>query len=408
MSSHEFFTDPADDVVGTKIPATPRKLTQKNYLEAQITEFVAKLLGATAIDGIDDLASFLEHVLAQGLVALLSVPRTTVGREQPLHELDEARERATALLLEGRGGRHTKWARHLDGSISTLTTSGDFARLGGAVFLAPRARKANRGERMNDSPPLLVGRDANVATVTLNRPETRNALNAALLSELAKTFESLAGDPDVRAIILTGNGKGFCSGADLRAAMEEGSGLTNEERIEQFHLVLRSVVNCPTPVIGALNGGAVGFGADLALACDLRVLSSDAYIQEIFVNIGLMPDGGGTFWLPRLVGIGRALEYLLLGTRLDADLAKELGLANRVAPPDELSAVANELATAIAQGPPLAFAQIKSAVRESWTGTVFSALDREKAGQSKLLDSNDMREGVMAWAQKRPPEFKGT
>lgn len=260
---------------------------------------------------------------------------------------------------------------------------------------------------MTDASPLLVARDGGVTTVTLNRPGTRNALNAELLSELAKTFESISKNPEVRAVILTGNGKGFCSGADLRSAMNEGAGMTNEERVEQFHVVLRAIVNSPKPFVAAINGGAVGFGADMALACDLRVFSTEGYIQEIFVNIGLMPDGGGTFWLPRLVGIGRALEYMLLGTRIDPKLATELGLANRVAKPEELLTQAGELAQALAKGPPLAFAEIKKAVRESWTGSVFDALDREKTGQAKLLSSADMQEGVLAWAQKRAPEFKG-
>ena len=159
--------------------------------------------------------------------------------------------------------------------------------------------------------------------------------------------------------------------------------------------------------MAAVDGAAVGFGCDLALACDLRVLSTRGYLQEIFVKIGLMPDGGGTFWVPRLVGLGRALEYLMLGTRIDANLAKEVGLANRVVAPEMLAHEAGVLATQLAKGPPLALEQIKRAVREGMFGTVDEALQREKTNQLNLLASQDLMEGVMAWAQRRDPVFKG-
>lgn len=254
---------------------------------------------------------------------------------------------------------------------------------------------------------LLVERAGGVATLTMNRPETRNALNQPLLAALRETCEGLDDDPEIRAVVLTGAGAGFCSGADLKAAMAESNPPSNEERIERFHAIIRAIVNSKKPFVAALNGGAVGFGADLALACDLRVMSTEAYIQEKFVKIGLMPDGGGTFWLPRLVGIGRALEFMLLGTKIDSAQAEQLGLTNRVAAPGDLMAVAEELARELAGGPPLAFAEIKAATRASWTGTALDALDREKEAQSRLLSTEDMGEGVTAWAQRRAPVFKG-
>jgi enoyl-CoA hydratase/carnithine racemase len=151
----------------------------------------------------------------------------------------------------------------------------------------------------------------------------------------------------------------------------------------------------------------VGFGCDLALACDLRVLSTRGYLQEIFVKIGLMPDGGGSFWVPRLVGLGRAMEYLLLGTRIDAALAKEVGLANRVVEPDALLASATALAEELAKGPPLAHERIKRAVRASLFSSLDDALSREKKNQLELLKSKDLMEGVLAWSERRPPVFKG-
>ena len=259
---------------------------------------------------------------------------------------------------------------------------------------------------MSDS-PLLLGREGAVATLTLNRPGTRNALNRELVLALSGALKDVAGDPQVRAVVLTGSGKSFCSGADLRSGMSEVADLAWDVRIDEFHSMIHAIVRAPKPFVAAVDGAAVGFGADLALACDLRVLSSDGYLQEKFVKIGLMPDGGGTFWMPRLVGLGRAFEYLMLGTKIDAPLALELGLANRVVTPEELLPNAGALAQELAKGPPLALRAIKDAVRESFRGTVEDALAREKQGQIALLNSKDMLEGVMAWAQRREPEFKG-
>ena len=253
---------------------------------------------------------------------------------------------------------------------------------------------------------LLVERAGPVATLILNRPSTRNALDPELLAALADALSSAAADPSVRAVVLCGAGDAFCSGADLKGALGDlAQGADLGPRIEQFHALIRAIVYAPKPFIAAVRGPAVGFGADLALACDMRVLARDAYLQEKFVAIGLMPDGGGSFWLPRLLGLGRALEYLLLGTRIAAPLALELGLANRVV--DDERAEALSLAQALAEGPPLALAAIKQAVRESAQGGIEAALEREKAGQTALLASQDFREGVAAWSEKRSPKFLG-
>jgi len=254
---------------------------------------------------------------------------------------------------------------------------------------------------------LLTLREGPVATLIMNRPKTRNALDPELLAALGAGLREAAADDNVRAVVLAGAGDAFCSGADLKGALGDlDAGNDLGPRIAQFHELIRAIVHAPKPFIAAVKGPAVGFGADLALACDLRVLAQDAYIQEKFVAIGLMPDGGGSFWLPRLVGIGRALEYLLLGTRIDAPLALSLGLANRVVD-DELKE-AQALAATLAAGPPLALAAIKSAVRESAMGGIEAALEREKAGQTALLSSQDFREGVAAWSGKRAPSFKGS
>jgi enoyl-CoA hydratase/carnithine racemase len=260
---------------------------------------------------------------------------------------------------------------------------------------------------MTSSPVLLVEIADRVATLTLNRPGSKNALTRELVLALGKSLAEVEADETVRAVVLTGAGEAFCSGADLKAGMAELGELPMEQRIEEFHVLIRAIAHSKKPFVARVDGAAVGFGADLALACDLRVLSRRAYLQEKFVNIGLMPDGGGTFWLPRLIGLGRALEYLMLGEKIDAPLAAELGLANRVVEPDALPEAARALALALAAGPPLALAQIRAAVRESFGGTIDAALDREKSGQLGLLASADLMEGVTAWAGRRRPEFKG-
>jgi enoyl-CoA hydratase/carnithine racemase len=256
-------------------------------------------------------------------------------------------------------------------------------------------------------PVLLIARSGAVATLTLNRPGTKNALNPDLIEALEKGLDEVIADPSVRAVVLTGAGGAFCSGADLKAGMAGDVAGDIDRKIDDLHAVIRRIVCAPKPFVAAVDGAAVGFGCDLALACDLRVLSTAGYLQEIFVKIGLMPDGGGTFWVPRLVGLGRAMEYLLLGTRIDAALAREVGLANRVADADVFESTVATLAADLAKGPPLAFARIKKAVREGLHGSLDDALAREKKNQLDLLASQDLMEGVMAWAQRRTPVFKG-
>jgi enoyl-CoA hydratase/carnithine racemase len=207
---------------------------------------------------------------------------------------------------------------------------------------------------------------------------------------------------------LTGAGGHFCAGADLRRTFAEDPTMMDrlDEYMDAFHELIRAIVRCPKPTIAQMDGAAVGFGADMALACDLRVASTTAYLQEKFVNIGLMPDGGGTFWLPRLVGTARAMKAMLLSEKLDAAQLDALGLLTGVVPPSELAAATMALAGRIERGPPLAFAALKSAVYAS-LGDLEAALGREREGQLRLLKSQDCIEGVMAWAQRRDPEFKG-
>jgi 2-(1,2-epoxy-1,2-dihydrophenyl)acetyl-CoA isomerase len=255
---------------------------------------------------------------------------------------------------------------------------------------------------------LLTERDGAVAVLTLNRPRARNALDSALLQALAAALPAAAEDPTVRAVVLTGAGRAFCSGADLKAATAGGDLFEQlDGTLDVYHAIIRAIVGAPKPVIAMVDGGAVGFGCDLALACDLRLLSTEAYLQEKFVKIGLMPDGGGTFWLPRLVGLARAMELMFTGEPVDAERAVAMGLVNRVLPASSLREETMRLAHQLAKGPPLAFAEMKRAVREGLGGTIDTALKLEKAGQLKCLRSNDCMEGIAAWVQKREPAFQG-
>ncbi|NLE86477.1 MAG: hypothetical protein GX607_08770 [Myxococcales bacterium] len=257
-------------------------------------------------------------------------------------------------------------------------------------------------------PSLLVTTEGPVVWLRLNRPARKNALDRDLVQRLGEAVEAATARPETRVVVLQGAGESFCSGADLSSMKPEVLSDGNlGERIEEFHHVIRRIVDAPQPVIACVDGPAVGFGADLALACDLRVLSDRAYLQDSFVHIGLMPDGGGTFWLPSLVGVGRALEFLLLGTRLSAQQCIELGLANRVAPVAELEVTTRGLAEQLAAAAPLAVASIKRAVRSAGREALEAALAREKDGQIALLGSDDLREGVEAFFARRAPRFLG-
>lgn len=257
------------------------------------------------------------------------------------------------------------------------------------------------------SDEVLVESVAATRIVTINRPHARNSLTPATLEALRDALRKAARDPSVRCVVLGGAGGHFCAGADLRTVLADpGFDEHLEEYMDAFHGLVQQVVRCPKVVVAMMAGAAVGFGADLAFACDLRVASTDAYAQEKFTQIGLMPDGGGTFWLPRLVGTARAMEMILLADRVDATELHRLGVVARVVDSSSLRDAALELARRIESGPPLAFAAAKQALYESW-GSLEDALRRERQQQLKLLRTADFREGVESWLQKREPRFKG-
>jgi enoyl-CoA hydratase/carnithine racemase len=261
---------------------------------------------------------------------------------------------------------------------------------------------------MSEVQEVLVERIARTTVVTINRPEARNALTLGVIAGVRAAFDAATSDPEVRCVVLTGAGGHFCAGADLRKQLMSDPEMMDklESYMDEYHSLVRAVVRCTKPSIAMMDGAAVGFGADLAFACDLRVASTVAYAQEKFVKIGLMPDGGGTFWLPRLVGTARAMQMILLAEKLEAPTLKDLGIVLKVVPANELREATLAVAREIEDGPPLAFAEVKKALYASW-GPLEDALAREREGQLRLLRSADCIEGIMAWAQKRPPVFTG-
>jgi len=256
--------------------------------------------------------------------------------------------------------------------------------------------------------PVLVETVGATRVVTINRPEARNALTRAVILGVTEAMGAASGDGGVRCVVLTGAGGHFCAGADLRQNIMDDPQLMEhlDGYMDEFHGLVKSIVRCEKPTIAMMDGAAVGFGADLAFACDLRVASARAYVQEKFVKLGLMPDGGGTFWLPRLVGTAKAMQMILLAEKIEAAELGSLGVVARVVEPDALRAATLEVARVIESGPPLAHAAIKRSLYASW-GSVEDALRREREEQLRLLRTSDVMEGVMAWAQKREPKFEG-
>lgn len=279
-------------------------------------------------------------------------------------------------------------------------------------YAISRAPVQTRGQRCYpahmQTSTLLAKKVGAVAWLTLNRPDALNALTEELVSALGDRMLEANHDPEVRVVVLRGAGGHFCSGLDLKRALPP----TLDEHevvstIARFQSLIRAIVEADKPYVACVEGAAVGFGADLALACDFRVLGRSGYLQEKFVDIGLMPDGGGTFWLPHLVGLGRALEILMLARRIDADQALALGLATQVAADTELEHAAQTLAEELCHKAPLALASVKAAVRRAIERSLSEALEREQAGQARLLLSHDFREGVRAWSERRPAKFTG-
>jgi enoyl-CoA hydratase/carnithine racemase len=259
----------------------------------------------------------------------------------------------------------------------------------------------------SSAPDLLVKDQGAVRLLRLQRPGAKNAITVETVNALIAALEAAGAEQNVRVVVLSGVPGAFCSGADLRwLAKEIEDGGNAEPVLARFQALTLAIVELKKPVVAAVTGPAVGFGADMALACDFRVFSESAYLQEKFVAVGLMPDGGGTYFLTRLLGVARATEMLMLGTRIDAAQAVSLGLASSMTADSDTEPAALALATTLSHGPPLSLARIKHAVHGSAT-ELKAALAREAEGQLALLSSADGKEGVRAFLERRSPTFRG-
>lgn len=249
-----------------------------------------------------------------------------------------------------------------------------------------------------------------VGRLTLNRPDTLNAWTPQFGAELRDVVEGEASDDSVRAVLVTGAGRGFSSGADLKAgfdAAEDGRPDVRKELHEIYHPVIAGIRRLPKPVVAAVNGPAVGIGCSLALACDLIMAAESAYFGLAFVNIGLMPDGGSTAFVPPAVGRARAFQMALLGERVQAEQALEWGLVNWVIPDARLMEEAEAMADRLSRGPTRSYASSKEALNHSIYGQLDTQLDLEAELQHSLARTDDFLEGAAAFAQKRSPEFHG-
>ncbi len=254
---------------------------------------------------------------------------------------------------------------------------------------------------------LLLDRAGGIATLTLNRPEARNALSLAMRQELSGALDELEGDSRVRAIILTGAGGNFCAGGDVKSMARRHTAAEGQARVELLNRFVMRLFHFPKPTVAMVDGFAVGAGCNIALGCDLVIASDRARFGEVFARIGLVPDGGGTWLLPRLVGLAKAKELVFSAEIIEAAEALRIGLVNRVVPAAELEATTRALAGRIAAGPPAVITLAKSLLNRAATLDLATALDFEALAQGQAITSEDHAEGVRAFLEKRDPNFKG-
>ncbi len=255
---------------------------------------------------------------------------------------------------------------------------------------------------------LLVNDREGVRTFTLNRPEAFNSLTVELKESLRDALDDTATDPDVRAVVLTGAGKAFCAGQDLKehvAALQADDPTPFRTVEEHYNPIVRAITGMPKPVIAAVNGMAAGAGASFAYACDLRIAAPSAKFLMAFATIGLTADSGASWTLPRLIGYGRAMELMLLAKPVTAEQALAIGLVTEVA--DDALTTAQELAARMATGPTTGYGKIKEALLAAASGDLEKALATEGDGQALLGKTEDHREAVDAFVTKRTPTFKG-
>jgi 2-(1,2-epoxy-1,2-dihydrophenyl)acetyl-CoA isomerase len=262
-------------------------------------------------------------------------------------------------------------------------------------------------------PVVLVAREGGVASITLNRPQALNALNRELTVALRDAVFAVENDAAVRCVVLRG-GEHFMAGGDLKWFKTLAEGRTSAENRVQFeafvhevHALILSVRRMPKPVIAGVRGAVAGFGMSLMMATDLAIAADSAYFTLAYTLIGVSPDGGSTFSLPRIVGQKKAMEIALLGERFDAASAERLGLVNRVVPSASLDAETGKLAARLAAGPTAVYARTKALVNGSLNATLESQLQREAEAFAQSASEPDFQEGLAAFVEKRKPQFKG-
>ncbi len=245
------------------------------------------------------------------------------------------------------------------------------------------------------------------ALITLNRPDVYNAFNDLMRKELLAALKEAEKNSLVRIVIITGSGKAFCSGQDLKEVLANPNRSISESLHNGYNPVIRQIRNMPKPVIGRLNGIAAGAGCSLALACDLVIASEEAALSEIFINIGLVLDSGSAYFLPRLVGSARAFELATTGRKVSANEAVAIGLINKVVPPDQLDTAVLEMATFYEHAPTKAIGLMKRMINKSFQSDLDTLLDYEAYCQDIAAATADSKEGIAAFLQKRKPQFKG-
>jgi 2-(1,2-epoxy-1,2-dihydrophenyl)acetyl-CoA isomerase len=259
------------------------------------------------------------------------------------------------------------------------------------------------------TPDVLHRLDGAVSWITLDRPEVMNAVTPDQRERIITLLAAASSDPAIRAVVVTATGRGFCAGADLRGVPPGTPAPGDVARTIRLgaQRLIGAVLDCEKPVIAAVNGTAAGIGAHLAFACDLVLAAEDARFIEVFVRRGLVPDGGGAYLLPRLVGPQRAKELMFFGDALSAEEAARLGLVNRVVPADELDKTAREWSTRLATGPTRALALTKHLVNTSLDTDRATSFAAEAASQELNMTTRDAQEGVTAFLERRPPNFEG-
>lgn len=263
----------------------------------------------------------------------------------------------------------------------------------------------------SDYKHLLINQEDAVVTITMNRPEVLNAFNELMLQELIEAVDAATHDEHIRCLVLTGAGRAFGAGQDLAefsAAHQSGEPIKVSDHLKQYHRLLYSLHEMPKPVIAALHGVTTGVSANIALSCDIRIAADNLRFSQAFAKIGLIPDGGGGYFLPRLVGLGRALEIAMLAEEINGQEAERIGLVNKCVPFSEFVTETHRFAQRLAQGPTRAYAYIKELMYKSLDLDLQSCLTLEGKLQDMAIQTSDHREGLQAFQQKRSPRYSGS